>query len=277
MLSRSTVDGRCRTVKTAAYNLSSCLYRLLSHHFRPALGDTWRLANNFSYVAVTLGLLEGNSSEPTGKDIPMKLIRIVIFAKAAQPGFAKTRLIPALGEKGAADLAQRMLTYTLSEALAAKIGPVELCVTPSSTGAVWQTFTIPDEVQYSDQGEGDLGERLTRVTRRVIANDESVLLIGTDCLELTTFHLLQAANTLRHFDSTLIPVTDGGYALLGLNFFHSSLFEFIKWSTNTVFIETMHRLKRLGYSVHSYPSLHDIDEPEDLRWLPKTWRERKYA
>jgi len=93
----------------------------------------------------------------------MKLIRIVIFAKAAQPGFAKTRLIPALGEKGAADLAQRMLTHTLSEALAAKIGPVELCVTPSSTDAIWQTLVIPDEVQYSDQGEGDLGERLTRV------------------------------------------------------------------------------------------------------------------
>jgi rSAM/selenodomain-associated transferase 1 len=207
----------------------------------------------------------------------MKPIRIVIFAKAAQPGFAKTRLIPALGEQGAADLAQRMLTYTLREALDAKIGPVELCVTPSSTDAVWQRFTMPDEVQYSDQGEGDLGERLTRVTRRVIADDESVLLIGTDCLELTAFHLLQAADTLRHFDSTLIPAIDGGYALLGLNFFHPSLFELIKWSSNTVFIETLHRLEQLGYSVQSYPSLHDIDEPEDLRWLPKTWGERKYA
>jgi hypothetical protein len=207
----------------------------------------------------------------------MKLIRIVIFAKAAQPGFAKTRLIPALGEKGAADLAQRMLTHTLSEALAAKIGPVELCVTPSSTNTIWQTLVIPDEVQYSDQGEGDLGERLTRVTQRVIADGESILLIGTDCLELTSFHLLQAANALRHFDSTLIPVTDGGYALLGLNFFHSSLFESIKWSTNAVFIETMYRLEQLGCSAQSFPSLHDIDEPADLRWLPRTWEEKEHA
>ncbi|MEE8288683.1 MAG: TIGR04282 family arsenosugar biosynthesis glycosyltransferase [Nitrosomonadaceae bacterium] len=207
----------------------------------------------------------------------MKLIRIVIFAKAAQPGFAKTRLIPALGEKGAADLAQRMLTHTLSEALAAKIGPVELCVTPSSTDAIWQTLVIPDEVQYSDQGEGDLGERLTRVTRRIIADGESVLLIGTDCLELTSFHLLQATNALRHFDSTLIPVTDGGYALLGLNFFHSSLFESIKWSTNAVFIETMHRLEQLGCSAQSFPCLHDIDEPADLRWLPRAWEEKEHA
>ena len=207
----------------------------------------------------------------------MKPIRIVIFAKAAQPGFAKTRLIPALGEQGAADLAQRMLTHTLSEALVAKIGPVELCVTPSSTDAMWQTLAIPDEVEYSDQGEGDLGERLTRVTRRVIADGESVLLIGTDCLELTAFHLQQAANALCHFDSTLIPVTDGGYALFGLNFFHPSLFKSIKWSTNAVFIETMYRLEQLGCSAQSFPSLHDIDEPADLRWLPRTWEEKEHA
>ncbi|TDI78171.1 MAG: glycosyltransferase [Betaproteobacteria bacterium] len=207
----------------------------------------------------------------------MKTIRIVIFAKAAQPGFAKTRLIPALGEQGAAELAQRMLTHTLNEALVAKIGPIELCVTPSSTDTMWQTLAISDEVEYSDQGEGDLGERLARVTRRVIADDESVLLIGTDCFELTAFHLQQAANALRHFDSTLIPVTDGGYALLGLNFFHPSLFKSIEWSTNAVFFETMYRLEQLGCSVQNFPRLHDIDEPSDLRWLPKTCEEEGYA
>lgn len=207
----------------------------------------------------------------------MMPIRIVIFAKVAQPGFAKTRLIPALGEQGAANLAQRMLTYTLNEALIAKIGPVELCVTPSLTETIGQTISIPDNVQLSDQGKGDLGERLDRITRRIIAGNESVLLIGTDCLELTTFHLQQAAKALRFFDSTLIPATDGGYTLLGLNFFHPSLFESIKWSTNTVFIETLNRIRQLGYSVKSFPGLHDIDEPSDLRWLPKAWRENEHA
>ncbi|TFH12780.1 MAG: glycosyltransferase [Nitrosomonadales bacterium] len=207
----------------------------------------------------------------------MNPIRIVIFAKAAQPGFAKTRLIPALGKQGAANLAQRMLMYTLNESLTAKIGPVELCVTPSSTDTIWRTLAISDEVEYSDQGEGDLGERLSRTARRVIADGESVILIGTDCIELTTFHLQQDANLLRHFDSTLIPVTDGGYALLGLNFFHPSLFESIKWSTNTVFIETICRLEKLGRSVQSCSSLHDIDEPDDLKWLPIAWKEKEYV
>ena len=35
----------------------------------------------------------------------MKRARIVIFAKAPVPGKVKTRLIPALGEEGAAGLA----------------------------------------------------------------------------------------------------------------------------------------------------------------------------
>ena len=58
------------------------------------------------------------------------MTRIIIFAKAPVPGFAKTRLIPALGEAGAAGLARQMLFDTLKEALAAGIGPVELCVWP---------------------------------------------------------------------------------------------------------------------------------------------------
>lgn len=203
--------------------------------------------------------------------------RIVIFAKVAHPGFAKTRLIPALGAQGAADLAQRMLTHTLNEALNTKVGLVELCVTFPLNKKLRQTISIPNEVQISDQGQGDLGERLSRITRRIIANNESVLLIGTDCLELTTFHLQQAADALNFFDSTLIPATDGGYALLGLNFFHPSLFESIKWSTNTVFIETLNRISQLGYSVKSFPSMHDIDEPSDLRWLPRAWRENEHA
>jgi hypothetical protein len=60
-----------------------------------------------------------------------KPLRIIIFAKAPQPGLAKTRLIPALGEQGAASLARVMLLNTLQAALQAEVGTVELCVTPA--------------------------------------------------------------------------------------------------------------------------------------------------
>ncbi|NMM25853.1 MAG: glycosyltransferase [Glaciimonas sp.] len=202
---------------------------------------------------------------------PVPPTRIVIFTKAPLPGFAKTRLIPALGAQGAADLAQRLLLHTLHKALAANVGPVELCVTPSAADPVWQRIPITDAVQWSDQGAGDLGEKMARAAQRVLTSGESVLLIGTDCPQLSSDHLRQAAAALQRTDAALFPTFDGGYALLGLNRFHPCLFTGIAWSTNSVAFETLCRLGQLGWAVHSQPMLHDIDEPADLQWLPKAW------
>lgn len=201
----------------------------------------------------------------------MKPMRIVIFAKAALPSLAKTRLIPVLGRHGAADLAQQMLEKTLREALAAKLGPVELCVTPSPTEAVWQTLRRSNSVQWSDQGDGDLGERMARASQRVLQAGESVLLIGSDCPQLGAAQLQQAANALQRADAALVPAFDGGYVLLGLNRFDASLFDGIAWSTNTVAAQTRQRLTKLGWTVQNLPVLHDIDEPADLTWLPQAW------
>lgn len=203
----------------------------------------------------------------------MRPVRIVIIAKAPQPALAKTRLIPALGAKGAADLARHMLVHTLDKALAANIGTVELCVTPAPADPVWQTLPIPDVAHWSDQGDGDLGERMARAAQRVTDGGESVVLIGTDCPELSVDHLRQACNELQYADASLFPTADGGYALLGLNHFDPSLFTDIAWSTDTVAFQTLCRLGRLGWSVESHAKLHDIDEPTDLKWLPSTWLE----
>ena len=199
---------------------------------------------------------------------PLQPTRIVIFAKAPLPGLAKTRLIPALGVQGAADLARWLLAYTLSKALSARLGPVELCVTPSAADPVWETLAINDTVQWSDQGEGDLGERMARAALRVLESGESVLLIGTDCPDLSPAHLRHAAAALGQADAAFIPALDGGYALLGLKRFHASLFAGIAWSTDGVAVETLSRLQQLGWTVQSQPKLHDIDEPTDLQCLP---------
>lgn len=203
----------------------------------------------------------------------MTPIRIVIFAKAPSPGFAKTRLIPALGVQGSADLAHRLLIHCVHQALKAKIGIVELCVTPSAADTVWSSLAIPDEVQWSDQGEGDLGERMGRATKRVIDGGESILLIGTDCPTLSADQLQHAANALNYCDCTFVPTFDGGYALLGLKYFDPSIFTEITWSTSTVYFDTLCRLRQLNWSVISLEMRHDIDEPRDLQWLPAKWIE----
>ena len=206
----------------------------------------------------------------------MKPVRIIIFTKAAQAGFTKTRLIPALGKQGAANLAKKMLIHTLNQSLEAGVGPVEMCVTPPPTDSIWREFAVLGDLEYSDQGTGDLGERLSRVTQRVIDRGESLLIIGTDCTQLTAAHLQRAKESLHNFDSILIPATDGGYVLFGLNFFHASLFESIKWSTDTVYAETTERLETLGRTIKIFPSMNDIDEPKDLKFLPSTWKEADY-
>lgn len=203
----------------------------------------------------------------------MKPVRIVIIAKAPQPGLAKTRLIPALGAEGAADLARHMLMHTLDKAIAANMGIVELCATPASADPVWQTLSIPDAVHWSDQGDGDLGERMARAAQRVIYGGEAVVLIGTDCPELSVDDLRQTGSELQRADVSIFPTADGGYALLGLNHFHPSLFSDIAWSTDTVAFQTLCRLGQLGWTVQSHAKVHDIDEPGDLKWLPNTWLE----
>ena len=45
----------------------------------------------------------------------MKACAVIVFAKAPQPGQAKTRLIPALGASGAARLAERLLLNALEQ------------------------------------------------------------------------------------------------------------------------------------------------------------------
>ncbi|ADL55921.1 TIGR04282 family arsenosugar biosynthesis glycosyltransferase [Gallionella capsiferriformans] len=206
------------------------------------------------------------------KDTANKPVRIIVFAKAPQPGFAKTRLIAALGAEGAAALAKRMLLHTLHEAIAAKIGIVELCATPYIDEAAWQVVAPPLGVEISDQGEGDLGTRLALATERSLIRGESVLLVGTDCVEMSADLLREASRNLFEHDAVIHCTIDGGYALLGLRKFNSILFHNISWSSDAVASTTLSRIGQLGWSVHVGQMLHDVDEPQDLKYLPERWR-----
>jgi rSAM/selenodomain-associated transferase 1 len=198
----------------------------------------------------------------------MKPMRIVIFAKEPQPGFSKTRLIPALGAQGAATLAKLLLERMLQAAIASEVGVVELCVTPWSSEEVWRKMGVPVSVQLTDQGDGDLGVRMARAAQRVIDAGESVLLVGTDCPQLDAGQLQIAALALQGADAALIPALDGGYVLLGLNQYDASIFSGIAWSTSSVAAATQERLQALQWRVQTLAPLHDIDEPADLQYLP---------
>jgi len=200
---------------------------------------------------------------------------LVIFAKAPQPSAAKTRLIPALGAEGAADLARRMLVHTLQQALAAGAGPVELCMSPAPGNKAWQGVALPAGVTCTAQGEGDLGQRMARAVARITRQQQSVLLFGTDCPALAAAHLAEAGRQLARHDAVLLPAADGGYILIGLKTPCPALFTDMTWSTSAVAAETQRRMAALGLRVWQGPTLHDIDEPADLAHLPLEFQEKQ--
>lgn len=201
--------------------------------------------------------------------------RIVIFAKAPVAGSVKTRLIPVLGEEGTAHLAQCMLADTIAHAKAAGLGLPELCAAPHPDDPAWEGH-LPTGIRLSDQGTGDLGERLAAAATRVIERGERVLLIGTDCPALDGKRLAEAATQLEDHDVVIFPAADGGYVLLGLARTNDLLFSEIAWSTDTVAATTIARVAALGWSLFVGDTLQDVDVPADLEavgWADRAARE----
>lgn len=197
--------------------------------------------------------------------------RVVIFAKYPTAGQVKTRLIPAIGAESAARLATLMLRHTLEQVLLSHVTTIELCTSPDPQHDDWQGFHLPEQVQLTAQGEGDLGQRLARTAQRVIEQGDAVIFIGTDCPTMSAAMLNDVSIQLTHHDAVMIPASDGGYVLLAINQFSPTIFMGIEWSTDRVASDTLAKMKALGWSVSLLPRQHDIDEPKDLDRLPKGW------
>ena len=197
--------------------------------------------------------------------------RVIVLAKAPVAGYAKTRLISALGAGGAAALAARLLDHAVQEARAAGLGAVEVCCAPDAGHPAWRQ--LAPVALLTEQGEGDLGQRMARAFERAFAAGERrVLLIGTDAPALDAGVLRRAAQHLAASDAVFVPALDGGYALVGLRQNAPALFDRMVWSCASVMRATRQRLAAAGLRYVELPPLADIDEPADLRHLPAGWR-----
>ncbi len=196
---------------------------------------------------------------------------VIVMAKAPLPGFAKTRLIPALGADRAAALAERLLHAAVAEAVAAGIGPVDLCCAPDRTHPAFARHAGGAGIELSEQGDGDLGTRMARAFERRLANGRRAVMIGTDAPTLDAAMLAHAAGALSDADAVFVPAFDGGYALIGLRRAAPTLFDGMRWSTSTVMACTRERLAAAGLTHLELPAVADIDEPADLVHLPPGW------
>ncbi len=198
--------------------------------------------------------------------------RLLIFSKYPVPGEAKTRLIPALGPAGAAQLHRRMAEYAVrvvhssGERSSTKTSEVVVYY----TGARLKDFRawLGPDLRYHAQTSGDLGQRMqTAFKATFAAGANHVIGIGTDVPALSAAILHRADKNLDNHDIVLGPAADGGYYLIGMNSFHPELFVDIEWGTERVYSQTREACKKLGFRVAELPTLSDIDRPEDLRTL----------
>lgn len=194
-------------------------------------------------------------------------VAVAILAKAPLPGLSKTRLAPALGSNGAAALQGRLIERAVETARAAQVGPITLWAAPDQNHPAFQTLAALFGVALARQPDGDLGVRMLAA---IAAAHGSALVIGTDCPALKPEHLRAAADALvGGIDVVLVPVDDGGYALIGMREPEPRLFTDMPWSTADVMAETRRRLTRLSLSWREPARLWDVDRPEDLARLER--------
>lgn len=184
---------------------------------------------------------------------------IAIMAKAPVPGFAKTRLIPAIGAHAAAVLQERLTAQTAKTARAAALGPVTVWCAPDARHAAFRDLVTQHRVMLRPQPEGDLGARMLAAM-----SDRPTLVIGTDCPALTPAHLQEAAAALTRADVVLIPAADGGYVLIGARKPQPALFDAMAWGIDTVLAETRARVAALGLACIELDPLWDVDIESDL-------------
>ena len=190
-------------------------------------------------------------------------VAVAVLAKAPIAGFAKTRLIPVLGARGAAVLQGRLIERAVETACAAAVGPVTLWATPDESHPAFQSIAYAPWHRARAPGgrrswRAHAGGDHARQTARV-------LVIGSDCPALTSDHLRTAADVLRdRAPAVVVPAEDGGYALIGMRAPEPALFSDMPWGTPGVMDETRRRLRTLGLTWHEPVTLWDVDLPQDL-------------
>ena len=192
---------------------------------------------------------------------------LLLFIKNPQLGRVKTRLAATVGDELALEFYRRLLHFTRQVALE----------TEAERHLFYSDFVDENDdwparfFQKKKQSGHDLGERMKAAFQSVFNKNESVLLkkkvviIGSDCAQLTSDILDSAFQKLETAPFVIGPSFDGGYYLLGMNRFEPSVFDEIEWSSSSVFQKTLEKITALGLEVSLLPALPDIDTEDD--WL----------
>ncbi len=193
---------------------------------------------------------------------------VYIFARAPAIGAVKRRLAADVGQMEAWRF-HRETTRTLIRRLAADARwHTRLAVTPDRSAR--KSWRCPPGVAQIPQGQGDLGERMTRV----IARDRKTpsIIVGSDIPDIEPAHIRRAFAALARDDAVFGPSPDGGYWLVGVRDIRllPGLFRGVRWSSASALDDTLANIDGRR-RVALIDTLADIDDGAALaRWRART-------
>lgn len=185
---------------------------------------------------------------------------LVLFCKP--PGRSKRRLLPELGVRDTAELAECLLACALEDLAAwpgaAVLSPAE----PADTD--WAAGLLPGCDRILPQRSGNLGERLNDIDCRL--SDEGYdrrLFIGMDCPLLDAPALSAASAALEAADVVLGAAEDGGVVFMGNGPRWPDLAS-LPWSTDRLAEALAAACAEAGLRVHWLGRWPDVDRAADL-------------
>jgi hypothetical protein len=186
---------------------------------------------------------------------------LIIFVKNLEIGHAKTRIAATIGEEATLRVYKVLLEKTKSiiESLPCK----KYVFYADSIGEndLWSDGNFEKRLQV----EGNLGKKMKAAFTEVLAEGaKKVIIIGSDCYDLTTKIVESAFASLNFNDAVIGPAQDGGYYLLGLKEMIDTVFDVDEWSSPTLCNSTFYILKDSFKEVVMLPTLSDVDEEKDI-------------
>lgn len=188
---------------------------------------------------------------------------LIIFVRNPVLGKVKTRIAKTLGDENALRLYKKLLAHTQLTVRDIACDKFIFYADAVNNNDDWC-----NDLYFKEQQDAkELGERMSAAFEKIYGKGyNKVLIIGSDCYELTPGIIEEAFVALEKNAVVVGPAKDGGYYLLGMKKFHSSLFEIKAWSTNSVLQETLQQCTQLTLSYYLLPVLNDVDDATDINF-----------
>lgn len=183
-------------------------------------------------------------------------------------GRNKTRLIPALGAKGAMEFHDRLARHAIGRVssfrMLGKGRRLRVCL-EGGTPIEGKSWLGDDGLDCREQADGDLGTRMRIASEEAFAGGaRKVVIIGTDCPSIDEIVLSDAGKLLDENDLVFGPALDGGYYLVGMRKPAMVIFDGISWGGENVLSQSLDTAKLAGMKTALLAPLPDVDLPDDL-------------